>query len=307
MRIEVVFGILMTLLNEGQVTAADLAKKFEVSTRSIYRYMYMLDGAGVPLVSQQGAKGGFSILDSFRFNASYFTENEYRGLLECVKLGMIPEKTKVSLTDKLSAMQKNKHDSFLDGIYFDPQVSMKSKLEVIRRSIRTAKRLKITYRSRDAKFSERIVEPHCVLFLCNVWYLYAYCCLRNTFRTFRLSRMNSLEITDDSFIKREFSIDIDYALEPFKTRDRFSELIFLCNKKIVYDVEEWTGRAAITPCGDGFLVSTIQPNDNYLIKELLSYASDIRIISPAHTRTAVINAVTGVIKSYAENNSSVLT
>ena len=64
----VLFGILMTLLNQKRASATELAAKYELSPRTINRYIDALGEAGIPIVSVSGRHGGFEIMDSFRLD-----------------------------------------------------------------------------------------------------------------------------------------------------------------------------------------------------------------------------------------------
>ncbi len=66
MKIDRLMGMLTVLLRSPGVTAPELAERFEVSRRTITRDMEALCRAGVPIVSRQGAGGGFSVQPGYR-------------------------------------------------------------------------------------------------------------------------------------------------------------------------------------------------------------------------------------------------
>ncbi len=70
------FGILITVLKKGKVTTQELADEFEVSRRTVLRYLDKLSMAGVPLYGQRGANGGVSIMKNYVFDKSFFTTQE---------------------------------------------------------------------------------------------------------------------------------------------------------------------------------------------------------------------------------------
>ena len=70
------FGILITILRKGKITTMELAEEFEVSRRTILRYLERLSMAGVPLFGQRGANGGISIMKNYVFDKSFFTAQE---------------------------------------------------------------------------------------------------------------------------------------------------------------------------------------------------------------------------------------
>ena len=75
------FKILYYLLDKGTVTAPELAKKFEVSVRTIYRDIDMLSGAGIPVYTTTGHGGGIHLLDNFVLKKSLLSEQEMQDIL----------------------------------------------------------------------------------------------------------------------------------------------------------------------------------------------------------------------------------
>ena len=76
MRIDIQIGIIITLLNKGKTTYKELGSKFDVSTRTICRYVSVLDTAGIPIVTKTGKNGGVEILNTFKLNSMFFTVQE---------------------------------------------------------------------------------------------------------------------------------------------------------------------------------------------------------------------------------------
>ena len=76
MKLERLIYILLALLNKRQITAKEIAERFEISTRTVYRDMDTLSLAGIPIYSERGDKGGFYIPDDYKMDSSFFTEEE---------------------------------------------------------------------------------------------------------------------------------------------------------------------------------------------------------------------------------------
>ena len=91
MQQDVVFGMLLTILNKEFVTAKDLSNKFLISTRTVYRYLDVLNLNGIPIVTKPGTNGGIYILNSFKLNNMYFTVPEKVQLMSMLHL--IPNDT----------------------------------------------------------------------------------------------------------------------------------------------------------------------------------------------------------------------
>ncbi len=100
MRIDVELGIIITLLNKGKTTYRELASKFDMSIRSICRYVSVLDTVGIPIVTKTGKNGGVEILNTFRLNNMFFTVQEKMTLITACSHINNPEMRKI-ITDKL--------------------------------------------------------------------------------------------------------------------------------------------------------------------------------------------------------------
>jgi predicted DNA-binding transcriptional regulator YafY len=81
MRIDIEMGIIITLLNKGKTTYRELSSKFDVSTRTICRYISALDTAGIPITTKTGKNGGVDILNTFKLNSMFLTTQEKMTLI----------------------------------------------------------------------------------------------------------------------------------------------------------------------------------------------------------------------------------
>ena len=72
---------MLTLINSKKVTASELAEKYELSKRTIYRYIDVLNQAGVPIVSFSGSGGGIAVADNFKLDKTFFSKEEYSKII----------------------------------------------------------------------------------------------------------------------------------------------------------------------------------------------------------------------------------
>ena len=98
MQLYIMMGVLLTLMQNGKMTAQQLAEKFEVSTRSIYRYVDSLSVNGVPIVTDSGRKGGIYLINNFNLDNMFFTTNELMQIKDLLAKTDTPES--VSLLEK---------------------------------------------------------------------------------------------------------------------------------------------------------------------------------------------------------------
>lgn len=100
MKLDIGLGILITLLNKGKTSCKELAYKYDVSTRTIYRYVSMLDTAGVPVISKCGKNGGIEILNTFKLSNMFLTTQEKMTLITvCSHINNVDIRKKIQ--DKL--------------------------------------------------------------------------------------------------------------------------------------------------------------------------------------------------------------
>lgn len=103
MQQDVIFGMLLTILNKEKVTAKYLANKYFISTRTVYRYLDVLNLNGIPIATKTGKNGGIYILNTFKLNNMYFTTPEKVQLMGLLHL--VPNDTiRNSLTEKINLL-----------------------------------------------------------------------------------------------------------------------------------------------------------------------------------------------------------
>ncbi len=85
MKINRLLAIVVMLLNREKISASELAEKFEVSVRTIYRDIEAINLAGIPIVSQVGNNGGFYIIDNYKINHQLLTLEDMISIIEALK------------------------------------------------------------------------------------------------------------------------------------------------------------------------------------------------------------------------------
>lgn len=233
MRADRLLSIILLLQTRGKMTAKKLAEELEVSRRTILRDINALSFSGVPVYSEGGHGGGFSLAEEYRttltgLNAmevqSLFISNNNEALRD-VGLGDAGER----LVLKLLAALPNAHHSTADHIrqrlMIDPtwwwhDASISPFWEEIQRAVYEDKMIKATYENFDGKLGERILAPYSLVCKSSVWYLLAE--RDGELRTYRVNRFHSLHLLDDSFTRRpDFDLPA-YWREHAQTLEKFS-------------------------------------------------------------------------------------
>ena len=290
MQIGRLFGIVYYLLDKRETTAKELAERFEVSTRTIYRDIDVLSGAGIPIYTNQGKGGGIVILDSFILNKSVLSEKEQDEIL--IALQNLSATRYPDVNPIFSRLSSLFHKSDVNWIEvdFSPWGSddrQKEKFNVLKMAIIHNQVITFEYVNASGVKSLRRVEPTKLIFKDKAWYMKAYCHDKNTCRTFKISRMADIEITDDVFERRPSEVS---AAEPGDTQfHEFVDIELKISPAGAYRVYDDFGEKEILKQEDGsFTVKTSMPEGDWLSNYLLSYGPVIESIRPQSLRDAII-------------------
>ena len=288
MKFEIMLSILLELLSKKMVSAKYLAEKYEVSTRSIYRYISALENAGVPLYSTQGKGGGFSVIDTYKLPTTFLTKEEFEKTINALK-GVcegIEDKALQSVIVKLKASIKYEYSGFdvksgnliIDAGPWGDATSYKQKLSLIQKSIDECLPLQITYHDRSGNISERIIEPHVIVFKQGLWYVYAYCREREAFRFFKTGRIERANIINTPFSRRDINRD-DLPLNWHESVP-CENVTLLIDKSVLSDVEEWLGVENVVNEKGKFVAYASLPYDKGLVSKIMSYGNGITVLAP---------------------------
>ena len=299
------FEIYNCLLSHETVTATYLANKLEVSTRTIYRYLSMLDPI-IPIEAIQGKYGGYKLMDSYTVSRNCFTEKEFNTLISILDSTDVAKDTVEKIKNKLFSTHKEKYESFavmsdwliIDGNPWGEPSGVKDKLSVVEKAMQDNKTLKMIYMDRDGNKQERIIEPHVLILKEGLWYVYAFCKLRNDFRLFKLSRIRSATEQSESFSRRPIDIKQLPFEEWFKTISTVT-VDFELSPNIKSEIEEWVGVENVKEYPDGSICATAKlPNDKAVYFKILSFGKDLTVVSPAEVRNTLREISLELVNKY---------
>lgn len=209
-------AILVKLQSQKVVQASDLADKFQVSVRTIYRDMLALSDAGVPIGAEAGT--GYYLVDGYSLPPIMFTEKEINALITASKIiqtnndaSLISDYNEVMEKVKaiLNSTQKEKLALLEERIVSPPynKSPESTYLSVIQKAITDLRVLEIQYTSASQEYTKRTVEPLGVYFTNTIWVMIAYCKLRNDYREFRTDRIINLIETSKIFPPKLFTLE----------------------------------------------------------------------------------------------------
>jgi predicted DNA-binding transcriptional regulator YafY len=215
-RITRLTAIVTQLQTKQLVTSTELAKKFSVSIRTIYRDIRSLEQAGVPILTEEGK--GYRVMEHYRLPPVMFSESEANALIlaeQLVKKNRDASfiKDYSEAIDKVKAVLrhdvKKKVNLLADRTTFDQNTNRErtsSNLSGLQYALTNFRLAKVLYINEANKSSERVIEPFALLSTQENWLLVAWCRLRKDFRYFRLDRMKKVEILAGKFTPHEMTL-----------------------------------------------------------------------------------------------------
>lgn len=291
------FRILYYILEKGKVTANELADKFEVSVRTIYRDIDSISSAGIPIYALQGKGGGIEIAEDFVLSKSLLSENEKQQIMSALQgLDNTTIQRENELLTKLSALFKMKNTSWIEVDFNNWQNNKmyEKTFDDIKSAILSKNIISFTYFSSNEKETDRSVKPVRLLFKSQDWYLYALCLLRNDFRYFKLSRIKNLEIHTEKFNDSFENV----ILKKEMPHENTVHIKVKFDRKVAFRVyDEINGE--ITEDNDGNLYSEIEiPNDYNLYNYIFSFGDGAEVLEPKEIRMQIKEMINKMAEKY---------
>lgn len=219
-RIDRLTAILIQLQSQRVVKAQDIAERFEISLRTVYRDIRTLEEGGIPIIGEAGL--GYSIMDGYRLPPVMFTKEEATAFLTAEKL--IEKLTDTSIEEsyksamyKIKAVLRMTEKDYLENmdarieVLHNPRLpkpqNLPNPIHSILKSISEKNVLTILYFSNNKQEkTERNIEPVGIFFAGNRWHVIAFCHLRNDYRDFRIDRIIEITPSGKQFIKEHPSL-----------------------------------------------------------------------------------------------------
>ena len=300
MKIDRLIGILSILLQQEKITAPELAKKFEVSRRTINRDIENLCKAGIPIVTKQGQNGGISIIDGYKIDKTLLTSSDMQAILS--GLGSLDS---VSGTNQVSIlMEKLGASNFISG---NPNIlidlsswykdSLSPKIEQIKKAIEQNRLISFVYYAPKGE-SSRIIEPYYLVFHWSSWYVWGYCRKRDDYRLFKLNRMTHLN-TKEIFEKRVVPTP-DLSTE--KIFNHKYEIRAIIKPEYRWRLIDEYGLESFTVMQDGNLLFSFTFTDEQsIINWILSFKGAAELIYPDNLRKVLKKLGQQIQKQYSNS------
>lgn len=276
------FKIIYYILEKGRVTAPELAEKFEVSVRTIYRDIDVIGSAGIPIYVTTGRNGGIQILNNYVLEKALFSDKEKQDIVSALQSLSIMEHTfERELLTKVSALFNTHPQNWfeVDFSRWGSKSQDNAKFELLKKAAVTHKAVTIVYAGTCFQKTTRKIHPLTLYYKSKEWYVKAYCTERDEFRLFKMNRILDCELMDEDFIPVEFP-DL-----PLTEQNSYNKIVLRFPKEMAYRVYDEFKDEELTEQENGdFIAAAYMPEDAWLIGYLLSFGAYVEVIKPAYLR-----------------------
>lgn len=293
-RIDRLTAILVQLQTKRVVRAEEIADRFEISLRTVYRDVKALMEAGVPIGSEAGK--GYFIVDGYHLPPVMFTEDEASAMLVGGKLveKMADKSVRTafeSAMHKIRAVLNESEKDHLQNLETHIEIFTRSKYEGerkdfpdhfltdIQRAVARKEALRIEYCNVDDEHTQREVEPIGIFYYSLSWHLIGWCRLRNGYRDFRADRIKSLVNTGEHFEGRNLISLKEYFQSMFQSNKDLLRVVVTFDKSALRGRPIY-GSIGLTDLGERVRAEFLMDNLSHMARWLLMYGTSAEIEEP---------------------------
>lgn len=294
------FRILYELLANGKTTAPALARKLEVSVRTIYRDIDALSACGVPIYTIPGKSGGIALLDGYTIPKALLADDERAQILAALQgIDTTTAQENDTLLTKLTAIFQTANSNWIEVDFSDwvrQGRPTQETFQTIKEAIFAQRVVTFHYYGNSGEESKRQVLPLRLVFKSKDWYLYGFCRLREAYRYFKLTRIQSLRILAEHFDP------CNLPPEPPRTsplaQKQLITVTLKFDKMLAFRVYDEFSDPIHTDADGNLILTTMLPDSETLFAYLLSFSDGVEILAPADLRARFYEKLEKIRKKY---------
>jgi len=298
-RIDRLHAILTHLQSKKRVTAQEMADRFNISLRTVYRDVKALDESGVPVIGEAGT--GYSIMEGYRLPPVMFSQEEASALLLGAKLaeqftdGSVKRHFNAALY-KIKAVLRSTDKEYVDSLTDHIAIlnrrapaieSSQQCLSLLQQAIVNRRVVYLNYHSPlTEETTQRDIEPFGLIFYSSAWHLLAWCRMRNGYRDFRLSRMLNVTLRDETFDGSAHPSVQDY-INTIKADMELQEVLVRFDKQVVKYLHEQkylNGFISEEDLGNTVRMKFLTDSLDYFGRWLLMFVDKVTVEAPDDLR-----------------------
>jgi len=325
MQINRLFEMVYILMNKKKMTARELAGHFEVSQRTIYRDIEILNGAGIPVSANKGKGGGIELPENFLLDASSFSGQERSEIVFALQsFRALKYVNADNVLKKLSAIFSKDAVDWIEVDFSEWSIDGKEKFNVVKSAIVNKSCLSFDYFGANGEKTHRTVYPMQLWFKQNAWYIKAFCLMRRDYRLFKISRAKNIAVSESNFEVADL-----FGLEAFHpdTRGRDGEFFYdhedgaapesadtkteakgpknNVELKLLVDAsyahkifDEFEEKNIETDERGNYIIDAVFPEDEWLYGYILSFGHGAEVMEPLYFRDKIMERLEKTLERY---------
>jgi len=312
-------SLILLLQARSTWKAGELAEELDVSERTVHRYMEMLEEMGIPIYTERGPYGGFGLLRGYKLPPLIFSAEEATVLYMGAHLveemwGQVYKEAVTSVTAKLDNVLPDdlrqevslaQQSLVVSGLLAKDYRPWAPVMQVLRTEVTARRSGCLTYRSFSLEETHRDVDPYALTFRGGLWYLVAFCHLRQELRTFRVDRILDVRPLNTRFaLPRDFSAR-DYVERTMKFENRYTIVVHM-DSSVASGVREYSGHwADIVDHEDGSLTISFGVSGlDWATGWVLGYGRAAQALAPPELVARVRDAAEGILQRYVRSDAA---
>ncbi|WP_145132871.1 YafY family protein [Paenibacillus sp. Y412MC10] len=301
-KVERLISIIMILLKKDVVSTTEFAQLFNVTKRTILRDMETLSVSNIPIYSVNGVHGGYGIMDEYKVDKRLLSSSDLENILTALsglEQILISEEVDVTIK-KIEAMvsplapKSSVQLSFYD---WEGRSEIRQTLKKCQEAILARRLISFEYIDKNGMITDRMVEPYQLHFSETSWYLKGFCLHRMRYRTFKLSRIDHLQVDEKTFIPRDYSLDQEYesSYQPELVAVRA-----LISPSVKDQFIERYGRKSIENYSSDLFLATIHvPQSHIGFQFLASFGTSLKVVEPPSYAEQFRNYLLDMVNQYS--------
>ena len=306
--------LIFLLQNQPNQKASELAQKLGVSLRTVHRYFQMLDEMGIPVYSERGPYGGFSLVRGYKIPPLVFTLEEAvavalgTGIVEEMWGELYRESARGALAklenllpdEQVREVAWARQSLFATGMNRADLKSQTPALEKLRRAMREHRIVQMKYQSSQTPHpAQRELDPYALVHRWGWWYVIGFCHVHQQVRTFRVDRISAIALSERTFVQSP-----DFELQTYLKNEMQSQPQLTARLRfapefahlIAGNFSYW---ATVETKPDGSVEATFPaPTLEWAASTTLAYGPAVEVMEPPELRIMVTEWIAATASKY---------
>ncbi len=311
--------MIFLLQNQPNQKASELAEKLGVSVRTIHRYFEMLDEMGIPVYSERGPYGGFSLVRGYKMPPLVFSLEEAvavalgTGIVEEMWGELYRESARGALAklenllpeEQVREVTWARASLVATGMHRADLKSQTPTLEKLRRAIREHRSMEMRYQSSQVPHAtQRGLDPYALVHRWGWWYVIGFCHVHEEVRTFRVDRIRDIALSDTTFAP-----SADFELQEYLKHEMQNQPQVMARLHFVPEFAHLVAGndsywEAVETKPDGSVEATFaSPTLEWAASTTLAYGPAVEVLEPLELRVMVAEWVAAIGKKYEKKQA----